>query len=240
MIAASGKESKKIKGVYEPLNEEIDFKAFWGNHEFNDDELKKLLKGESITFLAESNAGMSYIATGKLEYQSYKGKAFWGFKRNLETKDNDRIRDRDLSQKSKLFLENGKMKGVYTPTNEIVQFNRKWAGHLFNDDECCQLLNGLSITFTAVSRNGQLFTVTGSLQQQKFKGKEYWGFARDEDAIPNEWQGHHFTAQEIEELRNGDIIYIPDAVSARSNRPLRCTLCYTQVNGKKKLVPVRV
>ncbi len=103
MIAASGKGSKKIKGVYEPLNEEIDFKAFWGNHEFNDDELKKLLKGESITFLAESNAGMSYIATGKLEYQSYKGKEFWGFKRNLETKDNDRIRDRDLSQKSKLF-----------------------------------------------------------------------------------------------------------------------------------------
>ncbi|MDE6913265.1 MAG: hypothetical protein K2P35_06175, partial [Lachnospiraceae bacterium] len=89
-------------------------------------------------------------------------------------------------------------------------------------------------------RNGQLFTVTGSLQQQKYKGKDYWGFARDADAIPNEWQGHCFTVQELEELRNGDTIYIPDAISSRSNRPLRCTLCYTQVNGKKKLVPVRV
>ena len=240
MNEASGKESKKIRGIYEPLNEEIYFKTSWGSHEFTDEECNRLLKGESITFLAESNAGISYIATGRLEYQIYKGKPYWGFKRNLETEDNGRTRDRDLSLNSKLFPKNGKMRGVYTPTNEIVQFNRKWAGHLFNDDECRQLLNGLSITFTAISRNGHHFTVTGSLQQQKFKGKYYWGFARDEDAIPNEWQGHQFTAQEIDELRNGDTIYIPDAVSVRSNRPLRCTLCYTQVNGKKKLVPVRV
>lgn len=239
MIVASGKKTK-IRGIYEPLNEEIDFKAVWGKHEFTDDELKKLLKGESVTFLAESNAGMSYIATGRLEYQAYNGKLFWGFKRDLETGDNDRTRDRELSLNSKLFQKKEKIKGVYTPTNEIVQFNRKWAGHQFNDDECRQLLNGLSITFTAVSRNGQLFTVTGSLQQQKYKGKDYWGFARDADAIPNEWQGHRFTKQELEELRNGDTIYIPDAVSSRSNRPLRCTLCYTQVNGRKKLVPVRV
>lgn len=239
MIVASGKKMI-IRGIYEPLNEEIDFKAVWGNHEFTNDELKKLLKGESVTFLAESNAGMSYIATGRLEYQAYNGKLFWGFKRDLETGDNDRTRDRELSLNSKLFQKKEKIKGVYTPTNEIVQFNRKWAGHQFNDDECRQLLNGLSITFTAVSRNGQLFTVTGSLQQQKYKGKEYWGFARDADAIPSEWQGHRFTKQELEELINGDTIYIPDAVSSRSNRPLRCTLCYTQVNGRKKLVPVRV
>ncbi len=239
MIADSGKE-KKIRGVYEPLNEEVEFKAAWGKHEFTDAECRKLLKGEAVTFLAESKTGMTYIATGRLEYQSYKGKAFWGFKRNLETKDNDRARDRDLSLNSKLFPRKEKMEGVYTPTNEIVQFNRKWAGHFFNDDECRQLLNGLSVTFTASSRNGQLFTVTGSLQKQKYKGKNYWGFARDMDAIPNEWQGHRFTARELEELRNGDTIYIPDAVSSRGSRPLRCTLCYTQVNGKKKLVPVRV
>lgn len=240
MIIDSEKKSRKIRGIYKPLNEEIEFKASWGNHEFTDEECKRLLKGGEVTFLAKSSAGMSYIASGKLEYQSYKGKTFWGFKRDVKTKDNDKIRDKDLALNSKLFSENEKMKGVYTPTNEIVQFNRKWAGHHFNDDECRQLLSGLSVTFTAFSRNGRQFTVTGSLKQQKYKGKNYWGFARDVDAIPNEWQGHRFTKQEMEELRNGDVIYIPDAVSTRSKRPLRCTLCYTQVDGKKKLVPVRV
>lgn len=240
MIVNPEKEHKKIRGVYEPQNEEIDFKAFWGKHEFTPDECRKLLKGESITFLTESGTGMSYIATGRLEYQSYKGKAFWGFKRILEKEDNDITKNKDLSRKSKLFEEKEKIRGVYTPTNEIVQFKRKWAGHLFSEDECRQLLNGLSVTFTAVSGNGQPFIVTGSLQQQKYKGKDYWGFARDVEAIPSEWQGHRFTAQEMEELRNGDTIYIPDAVSSRSNKPLRCTLCYTQVNGKKRLVPVRV
>lgn len=187
MIKDSEKKPKKIRGVYEPLNEEIEFKTSWGNHEFTNEECKKLLKGRPVTFLARSGAGMSYIASGKLEYQSYKGKTFWGFKRDVETKDNDKIRDRDLSLNSRLFSTNEKMKGVYTPTNEIVQFNRKWAGHQFDDDECRQLLNGLSITFTAFSKNGQQFTVTGSLQQQqKYKGKNYWGFARDVDTIPNE------------------------------------------------------
>lgn len=240
MTAGLNKKSKKIKGIYKPLNEEIEFKKSWGNHEFTDDECRKLLKGEPVTFLAVSNAGMSYIATGTLEYQSYKGKSFWGFKRSLETADNDKKRDRDLSSSSRLFPQNEKMGGVYTPTNELVHFNRKWSGHFFNDDECRQLLNGLSVTFTAYSRNGQPFTVTGSLQQQKYNGREYWGFERDTEAIPSEWQGHRFTAQELEELRNGDTIYIPDAVSSRSSRPLRCTLCYTQINGRKKLMPVRV
>ena len=131
MSTDSEKKSRKVRGVYEPLNEEIEFKTFWGNHEFTDEECKKLLKGRPVTFLATSNTGMSYIATGKLEYQSYKGKNFWGFKRNLETEENDRTRDRELSLDSKLFQKKEKITGVYTPTNEIVQFNRKWAGHLF-------------------------------------------------------------------------------------------------------------
>ena len=234
------KRYEKVRGVYEPLYEEIEFSKVWGKHEFTDDECRRLLKGEQITFLAMSNAGMSYVATGSLEYQTFEGKSYWGFKRNFETKDNDRKRDIDMAAKTKLFAKKEKISGVYTPTNEFVQFNRKWAGHLFDDDECRQLLNGLPVTFTAVSSKGEPFTVTGSLRQQEYNDKTYWGFSRDMDALPSEWQGHRFTHQEMEDLLNGDTIYIPDAVSRRTNRPLRCTLCFTEVNGRKKLVPVRV
>lgn len=239
MIISIDREKMRVKGVYEPLRDEIKFKAVWGNHEFTDDECEKLLNGETITFLAKSSSGMNYIAKGKLEYQEYNNVQFWGFKRNKETAYSDKKKDIEVSQNTKLFIENEKIKGVYAPTNEFVQFNRKWSGHLFNDDECKQLLSGLPITFTAISSKGE-YTVTGSLQQQSFNGKNYWGFAKDNDAIPKEWQGHVFTHEEINDLRNGDIIYIPDAISKNTNRKFRCTLCYTEVNGRKKLVPVRV
>lgn len=240
MIISIDREKKRVQGVYEPLNEEIRFKTIWGTHEFTDIECEKLLMGENVTFLAKSSTGRNYVAKGKLEYQEYNDKQFWGFKRNHETENNDKKKDIETSKDTKIFSEREKIKGVYAPTNEFVQFNRKWAGHTFNDSECKQLLSGLSVTFTAISKKGELYSVTGSLKQQNYNGKHYWGFAKDLDAVPKSWQGHVFTDDEINELLNGDVIYIPDAVSQKTNRPLRCTLCYTEVNGRKRLVPVRV
>lgn len=62
--------------------ETISFAKVWGNHTFTDDELKQLIEGKEISFSAKSKRGASYIATGKLAKQTFKGSTFYGFKLN--------------------------------------------------------------------------------------------------------------------------------------------------------------
>lgn len=60
----------------------INFKRVWGGHRFSDDEVQKLLAGEKINFQAKSKRGTEYTATGTLAKQKFKGKAFYGFKKD--------------------------------------------------------------------------------------------------------------------------------------------------------------
>ena len=70
----------KITGFYKG-KKEISFKKVWSGHEFTDEEVKKLLAGEEITFQAKSAKTQSvYTAKGKLAEQTYNGHKFWGFK----------------------------------------------------------------------------------------------------------------------------------------------------------------
>ncbi|MEU9267299.1 DNA topoisomerase [Streptomyces sp. NPDC048251] len=64
----------------------VAFKRIWSGHEFSDDEVAKLLAGETISFEATNNAGKPYTATGALGVGDYKGRKFVGFQLEVPDK----------------------------------------------------------------------------------------------------------------------------------------------------------
>ena len=73
-------KEKTASQVYAPTGEEVAFNKEWGGHTFTDEEVSRLLAGETISFEAVSSKGNAYTAEGSLQKQKYKGKTFWGFK----------------------------------------------------------------------------------------------------------------------------------------------------------------
>lgn len=57
----------------------VAFKKIWSGHEFSDDEVTKLLAGETISFEARSKADKPFTATGALGVGDFKGRKFVGF-----------------------------------------------------------------------------------------------------------------------------------------------------------------
>ncbi|MFD2794560.1 type IA DNA topoisomerase [Promicromonospora vindobonensis] len=64
----------------------VAFKKIWSGHEFSDDEVAKLLMGETISFSATTRAGRTYTASGALALQTYKGRKFIGFQPEVPDK----------------------------------------------------------------------------------------------------------------------------------------------------------
>lgn len=70
---------EKFTGTWN--NKEVKVKRTWSGHRFTDEEVEKLLKGETISFeTTSSRTGNKYTAKGKLANQEYNGNAFVGFK----------------------------------------------------------------------------------------------------------------------------------------------------------------
>lgn len=70
----------KIKAVDNKGND-VAFKSEWNGHKFTDEEVEKLKSGKEIKIGPFKNKkGSEYYAIGKLAWQTYKGKKFYGFK----------------------------------------------------------------------------------------------------------------------------------------------------------------
>ena len=67
-----------VKGNWK--GKEVAFKRTWSGHSFTDEEVARLLAGETITINAKSKAGKDYTVSGCLANQTYKGAKFVGFK----------------------------------------------------------------------------------------------------------------------------------------------------------------
>lgn len=68
-----------VKGVFK--GQMVSFKGSWSDHVFTQDEVNRLLAGETITIQYTSKKdGKKVPASGKLEWQTYQGKKFLGFK----------------------------------------------------------------------------------------------------------------------------------------------------------------
>ena len=67
----------KVTGMFE--GKEVSFNAVWGKHTFTEDEIARLLAGETIKIDYTSKAGRKKTTTGKLGYKTFKGKKYFGF-----------------------------------------------------------------------------------------------------------------------------------------------------------------
>lgn len=59
---------------------------------------------------------------------------------------------------------------------EEITFAKEWSGHVFTDEELTKLLNGAEISFEAKSKRGKLYTATGTMAKQTYKGRTFYGF----------------------------------------------------------------
>lgn len=196
--------AQKEEGIYEPTGEVITFKRTWGKHTFTDDEIALLLKGKEIAFEYPSSTGEPSIVKGIFGQSEYKNRTFWGF-----------IKQSDSAYAS----------GMHAPTGKEVTFKRIWNGYRFSDEEVQLLLDGESLTISAVSSKGQRYTATGRLGEGSFKGRKFWGFQTDtyetedngkikgiyaptgqEVSFKKVWGGHEFTEEEIKKLLAGEML----------------------------------
>ena len=149
-------------GIFAPTGQDVKFKKVWGGHAFTDDEIQKLLAGETIAFEGVGKDGGTYPVTGKLAEQTYKGAKFWGF------------------EKDQAPLSADKVEGVFKPKKKTIRFKREFSGHTFTDAEIQKLLDGETISFEAKKKDGSgTYTAIGYLKEQKYGGTKYWGFCLD-------------------------------------------------------------
>lgn len=74
-----------VQGVFKGQN--VSFKGSWSDHVFTQDEVDKLLAGETITVSYTSKKdGKKVPVSGKLEWQTYQGRKFLGFKADFGEK----------------------------------------------------------------------------------------------------------------------------------------------------------
>lgn len=71
-----------VRGTFK--GETVTIKGSWSDHTFTDDELKRLFAGETIAINYTQKSGKEDNANGKLEWQTYQGKRFLGFKPQFE------------------------------------------------------------------------------------------------------------------------------------------------------------
>lgn len=74
-----------VRGKFK--GKDVTFKGSWSDHTFTQEEVDKLLAGETITITYTSKKdGKPAPATGKLEWQDYQGRKFLGFKADFGKK----------------------------------------------------------------------------------------------------------------------------------------------------------
>lgn len=75
-----------VRGIFKG-KEAVQFKGSWSDHVFTQDEINRLLAGEtiSITYTSKKD-GSPAQASGKLEWQTYEGRKFLGFKADFGKK----------------------------------------------------------------------------------------------------------------------------------------------------------
>lgn len=77
---------EKIHGIFE--GKEVSFKNSWRGHTFTEEEAGKLLAGETISIDYTDNKNEAKTVPGKLEWQTYNGHEYLGFKADFSKQEN--------------------------------------------------------------------------------------------------------------------------------------------------------
>ncbi|MFB8191368.1 DNA topoisomerase [Microbacterium sp. NPDC055988] len=132
-------EREKTAGTWQGC--EVSFAREWGGHRFTDDEVARLLAGETIEFNARSAQGTTYDVFGALAEQQHKGRTFVGFAKQGFGR-------RDAT-------------GAALPP-------RQWCSHTFTAAELKQLMTGEAVEATDfVSKKGKRFRCVVTFEEEK-------------------------------------------------------------------------
>lgn len=184
-----------LRGKYE--GQSVDIKGSWASHTFTDAEAAKLFAGETIEFDYTKRNGQIGHVSGKLEWQSYQGKAFLGFNADFSKKQAPKQEQSSdgfvplQSEQGNPFegqstdkapadikpVRDGYLCGEFE--GKHVDIKGSWASHTFTDEEAVKLFAGETIDFDYTKKNGKTGHVSGKLEWQSYQGREFLGFHAD-------------------------------------------------------------
>lgn len=124
--SAEEKRTRKgyVNGEFE--GKQVHFKGSWSGHTFSNEEIDKLLAGESISFTYTNRDGEDKDVSGKLEYQTHNNHKYLGFKANFGRKaiekpkqtDSARFNEQDEMQAAGMSSED--LEGLFDISDPIV------------------------------------------------------------------------------------------------------------------------
>lgn len=165
-ITANATPSETASGVWN--GRDVTFKRTFSGHRFTDEEVEKLLAGEtiSVTDFVSSKTGSKFAGAGKLEVQSYKGRKYLGFKivefLNLDGSKQAERNDADYAS------------GTWK--RKKVRFKRNFRGHILSDSEVEKLLSGSEIEIRGLkAKSGKEYGVKAKLANLTYNGHKYVG-----------------------------------------------------------------
>lgn len=123
---------------------------------------------------------------------------------------------------------------VLQPDGEMTRFKRVWGGYRFTDDDVDALMQGEPVTINTDKMSG----IRGDLDWLEYDGHEYYGFSpwaaeaytMNTAPMPNQWNGHTFTADEQAGLRQGESVLVI-AVSNRTGAEYAIRVTFGYIKG---------
>lgn len=195
-------------GVHKPTGQTVTFNREWSKYQFTEEDITRLLNGETIGFTATTKTGKLMPVEGALGEGEYKGKKFWGFQR----------------------------KEAEDYTRETAPFPVSWSGHTFTDAEKSALRTGKKIPIQAISaKTGNPFNTQVTFELREYKGRKSWGIEPHfEDAKPEdftrancsfkaEFGGYTLTPDEVKQVRAGAKVMIK-ATSKKTKKKYSCNV----------------
>lgn len=224
-LTAGFATKEKATGVWAKTGEPVKFTREFRGHRFTDDEVVRLLAGETdmVIECVSQKTGNPYEMVGGLDEDSFTaddGKVieYVGFQGELKPREVDT---------TKYAV------GTWVPQNREIKFKRSWVGHEFTDKEIADLLGGDKVTFDHDGKQ-----VTGQLADKEFTTPEgktvaYVGFEQEVDEsvykvgvwvktgkkvkFKRRWSTHDFTDAELDKLLAGEEISF-EATSKRTGK----------------------
>jgi len=205
-------EKEKVSGTWSKTGDTVRFNREWGGHRFTDEEVDKLLAGETIDFSATSKNGKAYDVFGELAKGSFKGKEYIGF--------------------NKLGFGRRDADGNALPP-------KAWCQHTFTQDEVDKLMAGEYVEADDfVSKKGNTFACKIYFKEEKTgEGKKIVpDFDAGTDAPPSSWCGVKFTDAQKQDLAAGKTIQGTGFVS-KKGKTFDAKITWKEEDGRKKIVP---
>lgn len=204
-------QKEKAEGVYKPTGNPIRFNKEWSGYAFSDDEVAKLLNGDTIEITATSKkTGKPFKVGGSLQQGEYKGKSFWGFKAEFKKAEDDTI--------------------------ETAQIPAEWSGYTFTEADQAALRQGKKVKIKATSKKtGKPFDVDVTFEIVEYNGNRRWGikphfeerkkadsYTRENAPFKPVFGNYTLTEQDIKDVRAGGKIMV--TTTNKKGNEYTCTL----------------